>query len=507
MTKKLSLIAVIALLIISCTDDIVSIVIDKITFDQNELKLTVGEKKTLTATILPEDATNKTLTWSSNDKSVADVNDSGVVTGTGAGTTTIFVTSANKVQASCIVIVEPIAVDVLATGITLNKPSLTLSIGETETLTATIIPDNTTNNTLTWSSDNENVADVNNAGVVTAIATGTATVTVTTVNNIKATCLIIVGEEQNVYVAGYAWNADNKTIAKVWKNGEDLYSLTTGSNSAEAHSVYFANDNVYVAGFEGNVAKLWINTVAQSLSDGTKLAEAKSVFVSDADVYVAGYERNENLKTVAKVWKNGNPIPITDGTKDAQANSVFVLGSDVYVAGYEANESGIIMAKYWKNGVSYSLGGNFDVTNATSIYVSGSDVHVAGYKISNNKHTAILWTNGTAKNLTNGSRNASAYSVYVAKNNDVYVAGNEANSNGYYTIAKIWKNGALLEELTDGTQWAYANSIVVTENNIYVAGQETNTNNKSVAKIWKDGEEQTLTDGTKDARAMSIFVK
>jgi hypothetical protein len=86
------------------------------------------------------------------------------------------------------------------------------------------------------------------------------------------------------------------------------------------------------------------------------------------------------------------------------------------------------------------------------------------------------------------------------------VAGYEANSNGY-RVAKIWKNGAEFETLTDETKWASANSIAVTGNNVYVAGYETNASNKTVAKIWKNGEEQALTDGTKDAYAMSIFVK
>lgn len=78
------------------------------------------------------------------------------------------------------------------TGVSLNKNSVSLDVGDTETLTATITPSNATDKAVTWSSDDSTVASVSN-GVVTAEAAGSATITVTTHDGNKtATCDVTV---------------------------------------------------------------------------------------------------------------------------------------------------------------------------------------------------------------------------------------------------------------------------------------------------------------------------
>ena len=81
---------------------------------------------------------------------------------------------------------------VAVTGVTLSQTEATLNIGETLTLTATVAPDNATDQTVTWTSSDETVATVAD-GVVTAVAVGTATITVTTTDGAKtATCAVTV---------------------------------------------------------------------------------------------------------------------------------------------------------------------------------------------------------------------------------------------------------------------------------------------------------------------------
>ncbi len=80
---------------------------------------------------------------------------------------------------------DPVAV----TGVSLDKSEISLEVGETQTLTATVAPADATNKSVTWTSNNENVAKVSNAGVVTAAGVGNATITVTTTDGNKtATC-------------------------------------------------------------------------------------------------------------------------------------------------------------------------------------------------------------------------------------------------------------------------------------------------------------------------------
>lgn len=164
-----------------------------VTLNQAELSLYTGESKTLTATVQPDSATNKNVTWESSNKSVATVDANGLVTAVSAGTATITVTTedGNK-TATCAVTVAAATVPV--TGVTLNKTSTSLYVGDTETLTATVAPDNATNKAVTWTSSDSTVATVDQNGVVTALARGTAVITATAADGsgANATCTVTV---------------------------------------------------------------------------------------------------------------------------------------------------------------------------------------------------------------------------------------------------------------------------------------------------------------------------
>lgn len=165
--------------------------VESVSLDKTSLELTEGGTARLTATILPDNATNKNVTWSTSDASIATVTD-GVVTAVAPGTATITVTTEDGGKtATCAVTVAAATVPV--TGVTLNKTSTSLYVGDTETLTPTITPDNATNKNLTWSSDDTSVATVDASGLVTAVSAGTATITVTTEDGAKtATCTVTV---------------------------------------------------------------------------------------------------------------------------------------------------------------------------------------------------------------------------------------------------------------------------------------------------------------------------
>ena len=163
-----------------------------VTVSPTTLTLEVGKTSTLTATVTPSNATDKTVTWKSSNTSVATVSSAGVVTGVAAGTATITATTQDGGKtATCAVTVKAATIPV--TGVTVSPTTLTLEKGKTKTLTATVTPSNATNQTVTWSSSNTSVATVSSAGVVTAKAVGNATITVTTQDGGKtATCAVTV---------------------------------------------------------------------------------------------------------------------------------------------------------------------------------------------------------------------------------------------------------------------------------------------------------------------------
>ncbi|MCM1522175.1 MAG: C10 family peptidase [Muribaculaceae bacterium] len=169
--------------------------VNGVTLDVTEKELTLGEEFTLTATVTPEDASDKSVSWRSSMESVATVDQNGVVKAVGLGVTTIKVTTKGwgpEYSATCTVtVVEP---TVEATGVTLDVNSKELTVGEEFTLTATVSPNNATDKTVTWTTSNAAVATVSAAGVVKGIAAGNATITATTTNGKTAACAVTVVE-------------------------------------------------------------------------------------------------------------------------------------------------------------------------------------------------------------------------------------------------------------------------------------------------------------------------
>ena len=147
--------------------------VTSVTLDKTTLALVEGEEATLTATVAPDNATDKTVTWSTSDASIATVAD-GKVTAVKEGQATITAKAGDK-SATCAVTVAKKVIAV--TGITLDKPTLSLTEGQEAQLTATVTPDNATDKTVTWSSDKTAVATVDNTGKVKAVAEGTAVIT------------------------------------------------------------------------------------------------------------------------------------------------------------------------------------------------------------------------------------------------------------------------------------------------------------------------------------------
>ena len=171
--------------------------VTEVTLSQSILTLDVGDAATLTATITPSNATDKSVTWESDDTNIATVDANGEVTAVGTGTTTIKATVDGKSAECSVTVKAPTTIPV--TGVSLNKASTTLTVGDTETLTATITPDNATNKGLLWTINNTDIikfhegAITNDSQTISAVSPGTATITVTTEDNSKtATCTVIV---------------------------------------------------------------------------------------------------------------------------------------------------------------------------------------------------------------------------------------------------------------------------------------------------------------------------
>ncbi len=180
-----------------------------VTVTPNSATVIKGNTEQLIATITPLTATNQNVSWSSTDNSIATVDENGLVTAVEQGNVTIIVTTEDGgFTDSCIVtVVEPV------TGIAVTPNNATVIKGNTEQLTATIAPLTATNKNLTWSSNNNNIAIVDENGLVTAVEQGNATIIVTTEDGgFTDSCIITVNNANGID------ESDNEEIVTLYPN-------------------------------------------------------------------------------------------------------------------------------------------------------------------------------------------------------------------------------------------------------------------------------------------------
>lgn len=215
-----------------------NVAVTGVTVDLDEVTLREGEQTHITATVTPSNATNKAITWSSSNDSIATVasatSTSAKITAVKGGTATITCTTTDgSYKATC-----KITVTTSVTGISLSPSTLTLAWGETSTLSPTLAPSNATNQTVHWYTSDSAVVSVDN-GVIKGISAGTATITAMAEDGgYQATCKVTVvvpvtsislnykalnlpiGKTRNAVATIVPTNATNKNVIWASSNSE-----------------------------------------------------------------------------------------------------------------------------------------------------------------------------------------------------------------------------------------------------------------------------------------------
>lgn len=249
------------MMLVGCKkDEPETISVTEIKLSEATLNLIEEDEKALVATVLPENATDKAITWKSSNTEVAAV-ENGKVKALKAGKAIITAQSANGKTAQCEVIVTPKTIEV--SEISLNKITLTLTEGDSETLTANILPADATNKALTWTSSNTEVATVEN-GKVMAVKAGTATITAQSANGKTAKCELTINP-RTISVTGIVLNKSAITLTK--GNTEDLIATLNPDNAT--------NKNVTWSSDKPNVATV-TNGKITAVGTGTAVITARS---------------------------------------------------------------------------------------------------------------------------------------------------------------------------------------------------------------------------------------
>ena len=218
-----------------------------ISLNKTTLALNRGVTETLTVNYNPSDTTDsKTVTWSSENTSVAKVDQNGKITAVDVGTTNILAKVGSKTASCSVTVKAPL------TGISLNKTTLSLRKQSTETLVVSYDPINTTDDkNITWTSDNEEVATVS-GGTVSALKEGTATITAT-VGSCTAQCVVTVEKENTEPVKKplTAISLDKATMNLKQGSTDTLTVTYTPGDTTDDKTVTWTSDNEEVATVSG----------------------------------------------------------------------------------------------------------------------------------------------------------------------------------------------------------------------------------------------------------------
>jgi uncharacterized protein YjdB len=215
-----------------------------ITLDKALITMDINQTAAIYATVTPTTAANKTVVWVSSNSNIVEVSQQGKVTSKAEGVAYVSATTVDGgLVAICSVVVKRIPV----TGITINKPVITMDVNQTTTIYATIAPGTATNKAIVWTSSNSGIIEVNQKGVITSKAEGTAYITARTVDNgMVAVCTVFI---KKIPVKGITLNKANASI----EVGKSI-RLTALFNPENATNklVNFGSNNSNIATVDSN---------------------------------------------------------------------------------------------------------------------------------------------------------------------------------------------------------------------------------------------------------------
>lgn len=288
--KKVLFLLSICIFLVGCSKEDTPRIVTSISFDKNEISIKVGESETLKVIHEPSDLPVPSYTWESSNEDVATITN-GKVTAMSVGEATIKVTAAELgLSASCKIKVNPVEAETIV----LNTTNQELKIGDEFQLTATIEPENTTDKSITWESNDDKIATVTEEGLVKAVGVGKAIITVTS-GNVSVTCNI---EVEPIQVTGISLSHEDIEIEIT-----DEFELQATISPEDA-----TNKKIIWSSSDEKIAKVSENGLITGLSEGKTIITAKS----EDGGHTAQVNVTVNLKGI-KLTQNNILLAFPDG--------------------------------------------------------------------------------------------------------------------------------------------------------------------------------------------------
>ena len=323
-----------------------------VTVAPTSVNLAVGNTQQLTATVAPSNATNKSVTWSSNNNAIATVSASGLVTAKSAGTAVITATTADGGKtATC-------TVTVTATSVKLNQTTASLIPNQVLQLSATVTT-TSTNKTVTWSSNNTSIATVTPSGLVTAIKNGTAVITAAANDGSgqKATC--------TVTVSNGTLSLNTSSLTLTAKGSGSTLTATTAPDAEAANVKWNITGNGGIVTLSTNQGK----TCTVSPTAVGKTTVRASVTISGT-TYTADCQVTVTSADAADItYSTARSVPVTFSANDFNNTCSALTGRTLNYVNFTlpASSQGTLYYDYKSNG-SYDS----KVASSTNYYRSSS---------------------------------------------------------------------------------------------------------------------------------------
>ncbi len=470
-----------------------------ILLDKATITLPVNSPFALTATISPDDTTNKTIVWSSSSPSNVSVDSTGSVkvlrdysadaagSGITVSGTTRYVTitatatngdtdATNDKTATCLVAVNTIAVD----GIAISDTSMTLNKGSWKQLSAVITPTNAANPAVTWSSSNTAVATVDSTGKVTAVGIpsgadyGEAIITAQTSNaSVYATCSVKVisailitsltlnkselalnvGDEETLTVTGTPSNATNKTL--VWKSSNpDVASVSAGkviaaskgtaviTATATDGSDKYVSCVVTVSNIQ--ILNVYLDKSSLDLSEGDTAKITATIYPTNATT--ATLKWTSSNTSVATVDSKGNIVA------GATKGYAIITASATDGSGKFAECVVLSKPKVHVTGLTINYGTTLDLLANDSTYLkatvlpANATASTVTWSSSNTAIASIDASSGLLKGLALGEATITA----TADGKSVTIKINVTNTEYNYGVATGFKRRVNVREKASG---------------------------------------------------------
>ena len=407
------------------------VAVESIALSQNSATVTEGKTLTLTATVKPDNATNKTVTWAASPDSVVGITTSGehgetctvLVKGVGSAVVTA---SAQGHTATCTITAAAKPVEV--SSIKLDSTALSLTEGDTARLTATVLPDNATDKTVTWTTDAPAVATVAN-GVVTAKGAGAAIITAAAGSK-TARCVTNVAAKKVYYTVAYKlthMNSSNTTV--VVEQGQSFYALLTVESGYQMSSVSctmggadvaVTNNTVNLAAVTGNII---ITATAEAIRvQSVTLSQTSLALTAGDTATLTATVTPDNALNKAVSWTttSSNVATVSGGTVTARA-----AGSAIIRATADGVSADCSLTVYKKTNITwlrifayYSTNSNGEIEDSLESYGTiskspGPNPNIMILFDPQNQNYAneleVSWTNSSRFRLVRGRTDCAVY--------------------------------------------------------------------------------------------------